>query len=71
MNGDETARRIEALETKVTYLERALAELSSEAFEQERRMERMEQLLRSAAEKLKELAGDGAPLPTDERPPHY
>jgi uncharacterized coiled-coil protein SlyX len=56
---------------KLTFQERSVAEMSAAAFEQARRIDRMETLLRSMAEKLKELAGDGAPLPQGERPPHY
>jgi uncharacterized coiled-coil protein SlyX len=63
--------RLEALETKLTYQERAIAELSSEVYGQAARLRSAEELLRSMAEKLKEMAGDGSPLPPGERPPHY
>jgi len=71
MDEDETGRRIEELETKLTYQERTMTEMSAAAFEHERRIQRLESLLRQMAEKLKELAGDGPPLPPGERPPHY
>jgi uncharacterized coiled-coil protein SlyX len=63
--------RLEELEMKLTYQERAIAELSSEVYGQAARLDAAEGLLRSMAEKLKELAGDGPPLPAGERPPHY
>jgi len=63
--------RIEELETRIAYQERSIEELSAQAFEQERRLARLEKLARDMAQKLKELAGDGPPLPPAERPPHY
>ena len=73
MNGsqEDAARRIAELETRITYQERTIEELSAQAFDQERRIERLEKVIRDMAEKLKEMAGDGPPLPPNERPPHY
>jgi uncharacterized coiled-coil protein SlyX len=68
---DDAARRIAELETRITYQERNIEELSTQAFDQERRIERLEKQIRDMAEKLKEIAGDGPPLPPGERPPHY
>jgi uncharacterized coiled-coil protein SlyX len=63
--------RIDELETRITYQERAIAELSAELYGQSGRLASAERLLRSMADKLKELASDGTALPSNERPPHY
>lgn len=63
---------IEALETKISYQEATIAELSSSLYDHEQRIERLERLLKELAAKFKEVAGDGlGPLPANERPPHY
>jgi SlyX protein len=63
---------IEALETKISYQEATIAELSSSLYDHERRLERLERLFKELAGKFKEVAGDGmGPLPVNERPPHY
>jgi uncharacterized coiled-coil protein SlyX len=64
--------RLEALETKLSYQERSLAELSSELFAQARRVERLEQVLGELAGKVKEVADSvEQPAPGDVRPPHW
>jgi SlyX protein len=68
---EDGPRRIAELEMRITYQERSIEQLSTQAFDQERRIERLEKLLRDMALKLKEMAGDGPPLPPNERPPHY
>jgi SlyX protein len=63
---------IEALETKISYQEATIAELSGSLYDHERRIERLERLFKELATKFKEVAGDGlGPLPANERPPHY
>jgi len=63
---------IEALETKISYQEATIAELSSSLYDHEQRLERLERLFKELATKFKEVAGDGlGPLPANERPPHY
>ena len=64
-------RRLAELEMRITYQERTIEELGGQVFDQARRLEGAEKLLRDMAEKLKELVGDGSPLPPNERPPHY
>ncbi|HUX40697.1 MAG TPA: SlyX family protein [Rectinemataceae bacterium] len=64
--------RIEALETRVAYQDRALAELSSELFEASKRIERLEKSLRDVSGKVKDLAAEAEqPAPGDVRPPHW
>jgi len=64
--------RIEALENRLTHQERALAELSSELFDQARRLERLEKLQRELASKLKDVAESvEEPAPGNVRPPHW
>jgi len=70
--GDEGEGRIEALETKLSFEERTVSELSAEVFSQARRIERLEKLLRDLASKVKELSDSGEPsAPGDVRPPHW
>lgn len=70
--GDEIETRIEALETKAAYQERAIAELSSELFDASRRVERLEKLLRELVGKVKDLAEAAEPsAPGNVRPPHW
>jgi len=63
--------RIDELETRIMYQERAIAELSAEIYDQSDRLAAAERLVRSMAGKLKELASEGPALPLNERPPHY
>jgi len=65
-------RRIEELEMKLTYQEAAVEDLGALVLDQGRRLERVEEQLRLAVGKLKELEeGAQQPLPKGERPPHY
>ena len=64
--------RLEALETKSSYQERAIAELSAELFEERKRSDRLEKLLRELGGKVKELLDAAEPsAPGDVRPPHW
>ena len=68
----ETTARIEELETKISYQDRALAELSSELFEASKRIERLEKSLRDVAGKVKDLAAEAEEqTPGNVRPPHW
>ena len=67
-----SAAMIEALETKIAYQDRALAELSSELFEASKRIEWLEKSLRDVASKVKDLAADSeGPASGNVRPPHW
>jgi uncharacterized coiled-coil protein SlyX len=71
MAGDYERRLIE-LENKNSYQESELLDLSRALIDQDARIDRLELTLRALREKVKELAGEGqAPLPINERPPHY
>ena len=64
--------RMTEIETRLAYQERMMSELSALAFEQGRRIERLESALRKASARIKELSdGKQAGLPENERPPHY
>jgi SlyX protein len=64
--------RIEALEIKVSYQEKTIAELSSLVYEQSLQVERLDRALRDLGTKFKELAEEGLPgMPSQEKPPHY
>lgn len=69
---DELDERLIALETKASFQEAALTDMSKLIVEQDIRIERLEAALRDLRGKLKELNGEGLPpLPENERPPHY
>ena len=69
---EELARRIVELETKASYQEAGLLDMSKAIVEQDLRIERLEASLRDLRDKVKDLAGEGrSPLPEGERPPHY
>lgn len=64
--------RIEQLETRNAYQEATIQDLSSQIYEHQQRIERLERQFEVLAEKVKGLAaGESAPLPENERPPHY
>lgn len=69
---DELERRLVELESKNSYQEVELGDLSGALIDQDARIRRLEETVRALREKVKELAGEGQPpLPAGERPPHY
>lgn len=69
---DQNDQRITDLETKVSYQEITSGELSRQGWEQQKRIEVLEEQVRLLAKRLTELSeGSLPPLPTNERPPHY
>jgi len=68
----DEGRRIEALETRLSFQENTITELSAEVFSQARRIERLERQIRELIGKVKEAA-DAAeqPAPADVKPPHW
>jgi len=72
MSEETTGQRIEELQTRNAYQESTIQDLSAQVYEQQQRIDRLERRLESLAEKVKGLAsGEAAPLPENERPPHY
>ncbi len=67
----EFEARLERLETRLAWQEDAVAELSRQGFEREKRIERLESLVRKLSERLRDSGGHELPPPEDERPPHY
>lgn len=68
----ETQARLDELETRNAYQEATIQDLSARIYEQQQLIDRLETRLTSLAEKVKGLAtGEAAPLPENERPPHY
>jgi SlyX protein len=65
-------RRLVDLETKHSFQEASILDLSAVIVEQAARIEALESVVRGLRDKVKELVGEGqSPLPPDERPPHY
>jgi len=64
--------RIEAIETKLAYLEGSVSDIDALVYEYGRRTERLEEAVRELAKRLGELGDDKAATPpASERPPHY
>lgn len=69
---DARDERLDALETKVSYMERAIADLDALVLEYTRRADRSEARLDALGRRVTELSEDKRPgLPAGERPPHY
>lgn len=65
-------RRLFELESKSSFQESELLDMSKAMMDQNARIEKLESTVRALREKLKEVAGEGqSPLPANERPPHY
>lgn len=66
---DET---LEQIQTKIAYLESAVAELSDVVFRQHREMQALEVKLKTLSDRLSGAQTDEGPRPPEqERPPHY
>jgi len=63
--------RLADLEARYAYQDKAVAELGSMVYEQERRLGRLEELVRQMAERMAELVPGESPNAARERPPHY
>ena len=70
MNSEIETRLLD-LETRNSYLERNIQELSESLYAQQRLIDRLDAQLRSVSERVKELNPAGNDLPVGERPPHY
>lgn len=69
---DDALARIEALETRNAYQEATIEDLSAQIYQQQQIIDRLVARVETLTEKVKGLAqGDTAPLPENERPPHY
>lgn len=69
---DDADSRIVELETKASFQESALLDMSKMIIEQGSRIEKLEVTVRALRERVKEAIGEGqSPLPEGERPPHY
>lgn len=63
--------RLEHLELKVAYLERANHELSDVVYRQQRELEDLRMRLINLASRLSEASGQRVYSEEEERPPHY
>jgi uncharacterized coiled-coil protein SlyX len=69
---DESEKRLMELETKASFQEAAILDMSRMIALQDSRLDRIETTLRALRDKLKDVSGEGqTPLPENERPPHY
>lgn len=68
----ELERRIVELETKTSYQEAAISDMSKMIIAQGARIEKLESTFRALRDKVKDMSGEEQlPLPEHERPPHY
>jgi SlyX protein len=66
------AQRLEQIETKIAFLERANAELSDVVFRQHQEIERLRAQMVALASRMDGMQSDmQAHTPEEERPPHY
>ena len=66
------AERLEQVETKIAFLERANAELSDVVFRQHREIEALRAQLAAVAARVDAAHSDtDVRTPEEERPPHY
>jgi uncharacterized coiled-coil protein SlyX len=69
---DDFEGRLVELESKNSFQESELHDMSKIIVDQDARIQRLEATVRALREKVKELSGEGpVPLPAQERPPHY
>ncbi len=63
---------IERIETKIAFLESAIAEISDAVFRQHRDIDALREQLATLTTRLQAYEENLAPrMPQDERPPHY
>jgi SlyX protein len=70
MPTDHLAQELVALQTKLAYQEKALAELSEVLYSQERRLANLESFARVAVPQLRALGIEADPS-APQKPPHY
>lgn len=64
--------RMDSLETKISFLERTIADLDALVLDYGRRTERLEELMKHMSRRVVELGADKEPdMSAGERPPHY
>jgi SlyX protein len=62
---------LEQVQSKIAYLERAMAELSDVVFRQQREIQSLEGQLKAFKERLEGMPAEPARSAEQERPPHY
>jgi uncharacterized coiled-coil protein SlyX len=63
---------LEQIQTKIAFLESAVAELSDVVFRQHQEIQLLEAKLKALADRLRSAQFDyGSRTPEQERPPHY
>lgn len=67
----EQEARVTDIEARLAYQEDTLKTLDQALYQQQRRIDALEQLCARLAERLREVAGAGPYQETDQRPPHY
>jgi SlyX protein len=62
---------LEQVQSKIAYLERAMAELSDVVFRQHREIQALEAQLKAVRDRLEVASSEEGRLAEQERPPHY
>jgi SlyX protein len=63
--------RLTNLEIKIAHQEHALEEMSSVIYEQQKTIDKLENLLNGLTNRLKDALEDGQEIRGNEKPPHY
>lgn len=72
MNDNETVRRIEALEERITYQDDAIETLNQTITKQWAQIDALTRQIANLTDRLREAEAKGAMgAPRDEPPPHY
>ena len=72
MQSNHADERIERLELKLAFLERANTELSDVVYRQQRDIDELQQRFEALKDRLEVLASQPVTYPVaDEKPPHY
>jgi SlyX protein len=62
---------LEQVQSKIAYLERAMAELSDVVFRQHREIQALERQLKAVKDRLEVASSEEGRPAEQERPPHY
>lgn len=63
--------RLEAIETKIVYLEDMVEDLNKTIYEQQQRLDHQQYLIDALLSQVRDLADDPERPAANEKPPHY
>ena len=63
--------RLENIETKISFQEDLIEELNKTVYQQQQKLDQLEEICRLLARHIESLAAASEGKPANERPPHY